>query len=62
MYGGGGAGGRQNVTKVIFRRNVSKLRTSDALASYVAQLTKDELEKLYHVYEIDFRMFGYSWP
>ena len=62
VYRTGSVEERRNASKLFITRNASKVRSRDVLARYMAQLTSDEIVKLYRLYEIDFRMYGYTWP
>ncbi|XP_070546216.1 carbohydrate sulfotransferase 14-like [Ptychodera flava] len=41
------------------KTNSSNLET---LHSYFSRLTKDQMENLYKIYELDFKLFGYKYP
>ncbi|XP_070546415.1 carbohydrate sulfotransferase 14-like [Ptychodera flava] len=41
------------------KTNSSNLET---LHSYFSRLTTDQMEKLYKIYELDFKLFGYKYP
>jgi hypothetical protein len=40
--------------------NPSSGNTSELAREYFSQLYKDDVEKLYQLYKMDFEMFGYS--
>ena len=41
---------------------ISGTRTSDLMAKYFANITSEQLHKLWQVYSTDYNMFGYSYP
>lgn len=48
-----------NAPYVIFPHSKSS-QTSEKLRRYLRQLSLSDIEKLYRIYEIDFRLFGYN--
>ena len=47
---------------ISFPRSERPSSTSQLIEEYTSQLSQDELLQLYHIYELDFRLFDYHHP
>lgn len=51
---------RTNLEEVLHRRNVGQTRTSNLVADYMNRLPTQDIEALYELLSIDFKMFSYT--
>lgn len=51
---------RTNLEEVLHQRNVGQTRTSDLVGGYMNQLPAEDVEALYELLSIDFKMFEYT--
>lgn len=48
--------------QISFPRSDRPSNTNSLVEDYTSQLTQEELLHLYHIYELDFRLFDYHYP